>query len=86
MGHQAALEFKKWLLPETLALAGNYKGGVFMRLVAASYKLAPVSDPAALAAFQELQRKMSHQNDFLRHAGERDPDGRHAVPRFRAGD
>ena len=31
------------------------------------YKLAPVSDPAALPAFQELARKMSRQNDFLRH-------------------
>ena len=52
---------------ETLALAGSYKGGVFQRLVAASYKLAPVSDPAALPAFQELARKMARQNDFLRH-------------------
>ena len=42
------LGFKNWLLDETLALAGSYKGGVFQRLVAASYKLAPVSDPAAL--------------------------------------
>ncbi len=31
------------------------------------YKLAPVSDPAARPAFQELARKMSRQNDFLRH-------------------
>jgi hypothetical protein len=67
MQYQGALGFKQWLLPETLALAGNYKGGVFQRLVAASYKLAPVSDPAALPAFQELARKMSRQNDFLRH-------------------
>ena len=67
MGHQGALEFKDWLTNETLALAGNYKGGVFQRLVAASYKLAPVSDPAVLPAFQELARKMSRQSDFLRH-------------------
>src|SRR3954447_18645527 len=64
---QAGLGFKKWLLDETLALAGFYKGGVFQRLVAAMYKLAPVSDPAALPAFQELPRKMARQNDFLRH-------------------
>ena len=68
MRYRGALEFKRWLLPETLALAGNYKGGIFQRLVAASYKLAPVSDPAALPAFQELQRKMSRQSDFLRHS------------------
>src|SRR3954468_2259816 len=68
MRQEAALEFKKWLLPETLAWAGSYKGGIFQRLVAASYKLASVSDPAALPAFQELARKMSRQNDFLRHA------------------
>ena len=49
------------------ALAGSYKGGVYQRLVAASYKLAPVSDPAALPAFQELAGKMATQNDFLRH-------------------
>ena len=61
------LGFRGWLANETLALAGSYKGGVFQRLVAASYKLAPVSDPAALPAFQELARKMSRQNDFLRH-------------------
>ena len=64
---QAGLGFKDWLLDETLALAGSYKGGIFQRLVAASYKLAPVSDPAALPAFQELARKMARQNDFLRH-------------------
>lgn len=66
-GHQAGLSFKDWLLDETLALAGNYKGGIFQRLVAASYKLAPVSDSAALPAFQELARKIARQNDFLRH-------------------
>src|SRR5262249_48312013 len=58
MGQQTELGFRSWLANETLALAGNYKGGVFQRLVAASYKLAPVSDPAALPAFQELARKM----------------------------
>ena len=63
----AGLGFKNWLLDETLALAGNYKGGVFQRLVAASYKLAPVSDPAARPGFEELARKMARQNDFLRH-------------------
>src|ERR1700710_209774 len=67
MGQQAELGFKGWLLDETLALAGNYKGGVFQRLVAASYKLAPVSDPAARSAFEELASKMARQNDFLRH-------------------
>ena len=61
------LGFKEWLANETLALAGNYKGGVFQRLVAAMYKLAPVSDPAARPAFEELARKMARQNDFLRH-------------------
>ncbi len=62
-----SLGFKQWLLPETLALAGSYKGGIFQRLVAATYKLAPVSDPTALPAFQELSRKLARQNDFLRH-------------------
>lgn len=61
------LGFKNWLTNETLSLAGNYKGGVFQRLVAASYKLAPNSDPAARPAFEELARKMSRQSDFLRH-------------------
>lgn len=59
--------FKDWLTNETLALAGSYKGNIFQRLVAAMYKLAPVSDPAARPAFEELARKMSRQNDFLRH-------------------
>lgn len=63
----AGLGFKNWLLGETLALAGSYKGGVFQRLVAALYKLAPVSDPAARPAFEELARKMARQNDFLRY-------------------
>jgi hypothetical protein len=67
MWQQAGLGFKNWLLDETLALAGNYKGGVFQRLVAAAYKLAPVGDPAARPAFEELARKMARQNDFLRH-------------------
>jgi len=66
-GTMGGLGFKEWLANETLALAGNYKGGVFQRLAAAMYKLAPVSDPAAVPAFQELARKMSRQNDFLRH-------------------
>lgn len=61
------LGFKEWLTNETLALAGNFKGDVFQRLVAAMYKLAPVSDPAARPAFEELARKMGRQNDFLRH-------------------
>lgn len=61
------LDFKEWLANETLALAGNFKGGIFQRLVAASYKLAPVSDPAASPAFEELARKMARQSDFLRH-------------------
>ncbi len=64
----AGLGFKDWLTNETLALAGNYKGGVFQRLVAASYKLSPFSDPAARPAFEELARKMARQNDFLRHS------------------
>jgi hypothetical protein len=63
----AGLGFMNWLLDETLALAGTYKGGGVQRLVAASYKLAPVSDPAARPAFEELARKMDRQNDFLRH-------------------
>lgn len=67
MQHAGASGFKNWLANETLALAGSYKGGVFQRLVAASYKLAPVSDPAARPAFEELARKMARQNDFLRH-------------------
>lgn len=67
MKHREGMGFRNWLANETLALAGNYKGGVFQRLVAASYKLAPVSDPAARPAFEELARKMARQNDFLRH-------------------
>jgi hypothetical protein len=67
MRDQMGSGFKDWLFHETLALAGNYKGGVYQRLVAASYKLAPVSDPAARPAFEELARKMARQNDFLRH-------------------
>lgn len=56
---QDGLGFRSWLLTETLALAGNYKGGIFQRLVAASYKLAPLNDPAARPAFEELARKMA---------------------------
>lgn len=67
MRQDQVMGFKEWLANETLALAGSFKGGVFQRLVAASYKLAPVSDPAARPAFDELARKMDRQNDFLRH-------------------
>ena len=67
MQQDQVMGFKEWLANETLALAGSFKGGVFMRLVAASYKLAPISDPAARPAFEELARKMARQNDFLKH-------------------
>jgi hypothetical protein len=59
MRYDESLGFKRWLFHETLALAGSYKGGVYQRLVAASYKVAPVSDPAARTAFEELSRKMA---------------------------
>ena len=60
---QDGLDFKNCLFHKALALAANDKGGVFQRLVAASYKLAPVSDPAARPAFEELARP----NDFPPH-------------------
>lgn len=60
------MNFAKWLqFDETLALKGNYKGSIFQRLVAAKYKLAPTNDPEALAAFQELARKIGRQHQFL---------------------
>lgn len=62
------MNFKEWMIKtETLSLAGSYKGGIFQRLVAATYKIGPVFDPSARPAFEELAQKLSRQNDFLRH-------------------
>lgn len=60
------MNFTKWLnLDESLSLKGDYKGSIFQRLVAAKYKLAPVKEPTAVAAFQELGRKIGRQQEFL---------------------
>lgn len=60
------MRFKEWLdLQETLALKGSYKGGIFQRLVAAKYMLAPVAEWEAIPAFEELARKIQRQSDFL---------------------
>jgi len=57
------LNFSQWL--ESVALKGSYKGGIFQRLVAAKYQLAPVLDRAALPAFEDLNAKMLRQRRFL---------------------
>ena len=58
------LNFSKWL-SESLALKGNYKGGLFQRLVAARYMLAPTIEQDAVPAFEDLKKKISRQSDFL---------------------
>lgn len=60
------MNFKEWLVNETLALKGSYKGSLFQRLVAAKYVLAPVSNPNAEEAFQELANKIQRQEGFLK--------------------
>ena len=61
------IKFKDWFYNEGLAIAGDYKGGLFQRLVAASYHLAPVMDSSVEPAWIELARKLQRQNEFLRH-------------------
>lgn len=50
---------------ERLALKGTYKGTVYQRLVAASYKIAPVMEENALPNFKDLIKKFSRQFEFL---------------------
>ena len=60
------MNFKEWLdIQEAMALKGDYKGGIFQRLVAARYMLAPTLDPSAEPAFQDLAKKISRQKEFL---------------------
>lgn len=68
-------DFKSWLATnEALALKGNYKGGIFQRLVAAAYEIAPISDPAAVPIYQRLAEKIARQQHMLRHDYEFVPD------------
>jgi len=58
-------EFKDWILKEMVALAGNYKGSFFQRLVTAQYMLMPRMDESALPAFRDLAEKLKRQHEFL---------------------
>jgi hypothetical protein len=59
-------DFKEWMnLQEKLALAGNYKGNLFQRLVAGMYMISPSMDSSAVPAFQDLEKKMGRQHEFL---------------------
>lgn len=60
------LDFKKYIITETLALKGSYKGTIFQRLVAAKYMLSPQIEQSAIPAFQELGKKIERQNEFLK--------------------
>ena len=46
---------------------------MFQRLVAAQYKLAPISDPIAMPAFKDLETKISRQHDFLQSKFQKEP-------------
>lgn len=59
------LNFAEWLKNESLALKGNYKGNIFQRLVAASYKLMPTLEQDAIPAFEDLKNKISRQAQYL---------------------
>lgn len=59
--------FKDWIeIKESISLSGNYKGGIYQRLVAAYYKMAPTKDESAIPAFEDLASKMNRQHDFLK--------------------
>jgi len=61
------MDFVNWLsLQEALALKGSYKGSIFQRLVAASYMIASSEEPGARAAYEDLQRKIGRQYNFLK--------------------
>lgn len=69
------MNFKPWLtMTETLALRGNYKGGIFQRLVAAAYKIAPTLDPRTIPIYQKLAAKISRQQKMLKYDYEFVPD------------
>jgi len=61
------------ILYEKLSLKGNYKGGVYQRLVAANYVLAESFDLKAIPAFNDLIKKFSRQYDFVSSKFEFDP-------------
>jgi hypothetical protein len=59
--------FSEWIsFRETLALKGDYKGTIFQRLVAAEYVLLPPVEQEAWQGYQDLWKKISRQNDFLK--------------------
>ncbi len=61
-----SMNFAEWFdLQETLALAGNYKGSLFQRLVAATYRIAPTMMPEAIPGYKDLMEKMNRQNQFM---------------------
>jgi len=54
------------LLTEKIALRGSYTQGVYQRLVAASYKLAPKQEPEAMPLFKLLADKVLKQEKMLK--------------------
>lgn len=52
-------------LAETLSIAGDYKGTVFQRLVAARYMTMPVHSERDDPAWSELAKKFARQKEFL---------------------
>jgi hypothetical protein len=50
---------------EKVALRGSYEQGIYQRLVAAAYRLAPVLDPEAVPLFELLAQKVQHQQKQL---------------------
>jgi hypothetical protein len=50
---------------ETVALRGSYEGGIYQRLVAAAYMLAPVLEQEAVPLFELLAQKVQHQQKQL---------------------
>lgn len=60
------MSFRQWLnMTESLSLKGDYKYGVFQRLVAAAYQLSPTRDDEAIPAFLDLAKKINRQKDYL---------------------
>lgn len=56
---------EEFRLNESLALKGDYKGGIFQRLVAAVYQTMPLYTESHRYAWEELIDKFSRQKEFL---------------------
>ena len=63
-------DFKNWFyeefdFSESLRLKGDFRGGIYQRLVAARYMLAPAKEQDAVPAFLDLGKKIARQKEFL---------------------